>query len=82
MIRYRTNDGEALEGINRRAIIRKLRELSRDPEPNEEAFMAAMADRVLKQTGTVVPTNSEAAFVAALVEAGLLIEETENGSTE
>lgn len=82
MKRYHTNDGEPVSGATSRDVIKALRAVSRDPEPTLQAFMRTTAYRVNTQTGYVVPFHSEAGFVAGLVTAGLLIEETESAQQE
>lgn len=71
---YQTNDGEQFTVENSRDLVKQLRAASRDPEPNIEAFMRALAKRVRQTTSTKVPTNSDSDFVAALLRSGLLTE--------
>lgn len=71
---YRTNDGEVFSASRARDVVRRLRALSHVPEPTPQAFMEAVAARVLKQFGTQVATDAPAQFVADLIQAGLLIE--------
>jgi hypothetical protein len=72
---YRTNDGETIQASTPLRLVEKLKELSRDPEPSLYAFMEALADRVKQQTGQTIPVQPEAAFIAGLIEAGLITQE-------
>jgi hypothetical protein len=72
---YTTNDGERVSGNTSRDVIKALRQLSHAPEVNRTTFMAAVAFRVEAQTGSKLNTQSEASFIAGLIQLGLLKEE-------
>lgn len=73
---YHTNDGAVIEAKDARDVVRKLRAMSNTPEQNIQTFMEEVAERVLLQ-GNVIATDTPAHFVAGLLSAGLLTEETQ-----
>jgi hypothetical protein len=71
---YHTNDGETFTALNAREAVRKLRALSRAPEPTVQEFMEAVAERVLTTTGIPVATDTPTHFIYGLLQSGLFTE--------
>jgi hypothetical protein len=74
----RMQDGTVLTGATALDQVKQMRLASHTPERDTRIFMRRAAERVMMQFGKRVRTHPPEAFIADLVEIGLLIDEVQD----
>lgn len=73
---YRTREGIPLRSTDPKELVGELHAMSRSPCASDAEFRREMAGRALLQTGRRVRHGDDGSFVADLVTAGLLIDDS------
>lgn len=72
-MKYQIHDGEVFEAESAKDVVDWLIATEwQDHHETRQGFLKSMAERVCQQVGSTVPVESEEAFVAGLIAAGLI----------